>query len=112
MIDLMLRRGGDIILITIKGKQLYFARNQGGYFYKTTIDGLKFSVAGVLKQFPDLEDKENQEILKIGKERFKDHIRGMKSEEEIKNYLIEDLKKHGYMAMFYQRKGFRPIKCH
>lgn len=98
-------------MIRVAGNDLKFSKIQGNYLMWSKIDGLKFSVAGIIKQFPDLKDLDSKEILIKGKERFKEHINQMESEIEIKEYLIDDLGKHGYLAIQTQRKGHRAIKC-
>lgn len=107
MIDIMLRKGGQSILVRVINRDLRFAEFKGGSLLWANIDGIKFNVAGILKEFPDLEPLENREVLRIGKERFKEKIKNMKSEEEIKDYIIEDLMQHGYKPKYTQRKGHR-----
>lgn len=111
MIDVMFKKGGEQILIRISNRSLKFMKFEKGYLFGATIDGLKFSVAGVLKEFPDLEPLENAEIIRIGKERFKAHISSMNSERDIMDYLKQDLKKHGYSAIYHQQAGHRIVKC-
>lgn len=71
----------------------------------TTIEGLRLNKHGVVKEFPDLEDDINWRSKAI--QRFKEHINKMKNEEEVINYIIIELKKHGYEPLFTQRSGFR-----
>ncbi len=111
MIDLVFERANDKILIRVLGRDLRFAKVQGAYLNWTDINGLKFDVNGIIIEFPDLKDKENAEVIRIGKERFREHLKKMKSEEEIKKYLITDLKKHGYIIKYFQRKGHRIVRC-
>jgi len=107
MIDVMFQKSGDNTLVRIEKRKLLFAKVSGGHLLWCDIEGLKFSVVGILKEFPDLKDKTNEEILKIGKQRFKDHIKSLNSEEEIKEYIIKDLMQHGFDPIFTQRKGHR-----
>jgi len=72
----------------------------------TTLEGLKFSKAGVLIEFPDL--KNNKEWKEIAINRLKEHIKSIPIEEHKLNYVKAELIKHGYVPMFKQRAGFRP----
>lgn len=111
MIDIMFQKGSDKALVRVNNHDLKFAKVSGSSLLWSDIEGLKFSIAGILKEFPDLKELPNSEVLKIGKQRFKEHLKGMNSENQIKEYLISDLKKHGYTALYTQRKGFRIEKC-
>jgi len=112
MIDVMFQKGSDLAWVRIQGNTLKFSKVKGGYLLWSNIDRLKFGVAGVLKEFPDLKGKENKEILEIGKERFKEHISKMKTEDEIRDYIMKDLSSHGYKPKYHMKKGHRSIKCH
>ena len=111
MIDLMLKKSTDLVLIRISGHNLTFSKVMGGRLASCGIDGLKFDVRGVLKQFPDLEGKDNKEIIDTGKQRFKEHIKSMPNEISIMEYIIKDLAEHQYIPQYYQRAGFRTVKC-
>jgi hypothetical protein len=71
---------------------------------------LKFSKAGILKEYPDLKDNEQWQQIAI--ERFRDKIKQMDTEKTIMDYVIEDLKKHGYTPLKKMEMGHRslPIK--
>jgi len=75
MIDIMFRKLAEKVLIRVTGKKLSFAKVQGQGLYWSSIEGLKFSVDGILKEYPDLKEKTNKEVLEIGKQRFKDYIK-------------------------------------
>ena len=60
---------------------------------------------GTIKEFPDLKNNDNWK--KIARERFKEKIKSFNSEEDIADYLINDLKKVGYVPLLKQKKGFR-----
>lgn len=98
--------GGDIVEVRIQEKNVFFRTSQSQQW--TTIDGLKLSKDGVFKEFPEL--KENKDWELIAKENFKDKIKKMKTEKERIIYVIEDLSKHGYKAKYYQKDGFRTVK--
>ena len=103
MIQVLFNYVTEIILVTIRGTDIRFATSDG--IKEAPIDGLKLSHEGVVKEFPDLKDKENwkEEAIK----RFKEKIATMKSEDEICNYIIEDLRSYGYVPKYKQKQGFR-----
>jgi len=108
---LMFRKGTDNALIKVSGHSLNFSKVMGSRLITTTIEGLRFDVRGCLLEFPDLEGLPDTEIIKQGKQRFKEHIKKMQTEKEISEYITEDLGKHGYRLQYFQRAGFRPVKC-
>lgn len=106
MIDLIFYFGTDIIFVRVDGANIQFSTSD--YASRlATIDGLKLSHAGVLKEFPDLKDNPNWNLEAIA--RFKEKIRDMQNEEEIAKYLIEDLRKFGYVPRWKQKAGFRRV---
>jgi len=106
MIKTTFRSGGDIIEVIIKGNELLFYNTHSQM--TTTIEGLKLSKAGVIKEFPDLENDE--EWKKKGLERFKEHFKKIKGETKKMLYIKDELKKYGYVPLFYQRAGHRQQK--
>lgn len=107
MISLIFRLGNEIVEIRIDGETILFRKQNSEYGF-TTIDNLRLSKEGAIREFPDLKDNENWKNITI--ERFKDKIKNMKTEIERANYVIEDLRKYGYKPMYMQRKGFRVKK--
>lgn len=106
MIGLIFQFGSDIIEVRVDSSNVFFRTSQFQQF--ADIDGIKLNKAGVLKEFPDLKD--NEDWQKESRKRFKDKIKKMKTERERANYVIEDLRKHGYKPMHEQRSGFRVKK--
>lgn len=107
MIGILFTFGNDIVEVRIDGYNVYFRNSAfGGQF--ATIEGINLDYTGVIREFPDLKDNQlwRQEAI----QRFKEKIKAMKNETEISNYIMEDLKLHGYQPMFRQRRGFRPEK--
>ncbi len=104
MIDLIFYRVSEIIFIRINGYDINFSNSEYGNL-SSPIEGLKLNYEGVCKEFPDLKNNHdwNGEAIK----RFKEKIKSFKNEEEISNYLIEDLKKYGFVPKFKQKAGFR-----
>lgn len=104
MIDVMFEFESDFILIKIEGKKILFANLTYGSRL-TTIEGLRLDQKGVLKEFPDLKNDKNWKLKAI--DRFNNKIENMKDENEIAEYVIDDLKKFGYIPRYKQKKGFR-----
>ena len=76
----------------------------------STIEGLKFSKSGMIAEFPDLKNLPFEEMRKEAIKRFKEKLKTMKTEQEVTNYLIDDLKKYGYKLYKIDKKGFRTKK--
>lgn len=98
--------GGDVVEAIIKEGELLFFDVSSGLI--TTIQGLKFSKAGVLKEFPDLKNKKEWKLIAI--DRLKEHMKKLKTEKAKLYYVKEELEKFGYEALYEQRIGFRPRK--
>ena len=107
MITLMFGFASEKVLITINGHNVYFSSTAFGA-QKAPIDGLKLDYSGVVREFPDLETEKNWNDIAMS--RFKEKIKSFKTEEETAEYLIEDLKKYGYVPQLQQQNGFRPKK--
>lgn len=107
MIDIIFRYATEHILVKIDGNSILFGNTLYGAKL-ATIDGLRLNHDGVIKEFPDLKDNPSWREEAIY--RFKLKIKEMRTEEEIVNYIIEDLKKYGYIPLFKQRAGFRKVK--
>lgn len=105
MITIFFEFSNEYILVTIKGNKVTFANTQFGA-KETGIEGLRLSREGVIKEFPDLEGKDNWKDEAI--KRFKKKINSFSTESQIAEYLITDLKNHGYFPKKIQREGFRP----
>jgi hypothetical protein len=107
MIKLLFGFGSDKILIRIDGAKVYFSNTSFGAV-ESEIDGLNISKEGAIKESPDLEG--DAEWRKKTIERFKEKISNFKTEQERADYIIEDLKKFGYIPEQIQKEGFRPTK--
>lgn len=107
MIHVLFRFGNEKILITIDKQEVYFSNTSFGA-QRTTIDGLQLNREGVIKEFPDLAKSEDWR--KEAAFRFTEKVKGFNSEQEVADYLIEDLRKYGYIPEQIQREGFRPEK--
>jgi len=107
MITLMMEFGSETVLMVIKGNDVRFSNTTFGAM-ECSIDGLQLNRSGVIKEFPDLETNEDWRGEAI--KRFKEKINEMRTEDDICEYLIEDLSKLGYVPKFKQKKGFRMEK--
>jgi len=107
MIQIIFGFANDKVIIIVDGNNIRFGNTSFGAV-TANIDGLRLSYEGVCREHPDLELNENwhEEAIK----RFKEKIKSYKTEEEIVQYLIEDLKNYGYIPEQMQRKGHRPVK--
>ncbi len=106
MINATFKLAGDIISVKVEGNNLGFFDEGSGQL--TTLEGLRFSKAGVLKEFPDLKDDSDWKIKAI--DRLKEHMKNKKTEMEKMLYVKGELNKFGYETLYYQRAGHRPKK--
>jgi len=106
MINATFKLAGELISIKVEGNNLGFFDVGTGLM--TTIEGLRLSKAGVLKEHPDLKD--NPDWRKIAIDRLKEHMKTYNSEMEKMKYIKEELNKFGYEDLMLTRAGFRPEK--
>lgn len=106
MIEVIFYFGTEIAMVRIRGNRVTLCSSTQGNV-EATIDGLKLSKPGVIKEFPDLKDKEDWKEQAII--RFKQKIKDFKNEEAVAEYLIEDLRKFGYIPKYKQIQGFRRV---
>ena len=106
MIGVIFNFGTEVVEVRVKDNNVFFRTSNSQQF--GDIDGIKLDKVGVLKEHPDLKDREDwkQEARK----RFKQKIKQMKDENEQMKYVIEDLSHYGYVATYLQKQGFRPIR--
>lgn len=111
MIGIVFLYAGEFVEVRIDDVNILFRTSQSINNF-SPIEGLKLSREGVLKEFPELEGRLDWREEAIN--RFKEHIRQLKTEEARAKYIIEDLAKHGYLPKYKQKKGFRVelIKWH
>lgn len=95
----------EVVEVRVHGDEVYFRSSNYGSMW-APIEGLKLNYEGAVREFPDLEGNPNWQVETII--RFKDKIREFRTEDEKISYIIEDLKKHGYIPKIKQRQGFRP----
>ncbi len=104
MIGIIFKFGSGIVEVRVKENNVFFRTNPTQGF--GDIDGIKLNKVGVLREFPDLKDKDNWQ--QEARKRFKEKIKQMKTEREKVEYIKEDLKKYGYEPYAEQIEGFRP----
>lgn len=104
MIRCAFRLGGQIQEVIIRGDELLFCDLNSGMV--TTIAGLRLNKAGIIKEFPDLEN--NPEWKEEAVKRFNEKMKTYTTEIQKVNYVKSELVKHGYEPMYWQRAGFRP----
>jgi len=107
MIGVIFQFGSEVIEVRVAGNNCVFRNSQyGGAF--APIEALKLDKSGVIKEFPDLNN--DDEWKRKATERFKDKLKKLKTDEARMEYIIDDLKKFGYKALYYCKKGHRPLK--
>lgn len=106
MIGLIFYYDTDIIFIKVDGNNVEFSNSSYGALI-TSIEGLRLNKAGVIKEHPDLKNREDwrEEAIK----RFKEMLSSLKSEDAIAEYIIQDLRKYGYTPKWKQKQGFRRV---
>lgn len=106
MIEILFGQLNEKILVRIDGEKVEFGSTSFGAVL-SEIDGLQLDYEGVVREHPDLKDnpKWKEESIK----RFKEKIKLLTTEEERADYIIEDLRKHDFIPLIKQKKGFRPI---
>ena len=107
MIGVIFQFGSDTIEVRIVNTNCTFRTQDFGGAY-ATIDGLKLSKSGVIKEHPDLKDDSEWRTKAI--QRFKQKLKDYDNEVQRMEYIVEDLKKFGYKPLYYQREGFRTRK--
>ena len=105
MLRLLFRFGGEKILISINKTNVYFSNTAYGA-QQSPIEGLNFSLPGVLREFPDLSGDPYWKEKAIM--RFKEKLTKLKTERKKADYIVKDLAKFGYILEQEQQEGFRP----
>lgn len=106
MIGVIFQFGSEVVEVRVIGDIVFFRTSGSPNF--ADIDTIKLDKQGVIKEFPDLKD--DPDWKQKARNRFKEKIKKLKGEEARINYIIEDLTKFGYKALYKQKQGFRPIK--
>lgn len=72
------------------------------------LEGLKFSLAGIIKKFPDLEGVPPKQAKREAVRRLREHLAGLGSQQDCIDYIVKDLARYGYKFILVQRPGHRP----
>lgn len=106
MIEIIFYYGSEVILVRVNGNKIEFGNSAYGNKL-ATIEGINLDKNGVVKEFPDLKDRNDWRSEAI--RRFKEHISKFNSEDEKADYIIRELSTKGYIPKYKQKAGFRPI---
>ena len=104
MIDTIMQFGTEIVFVRVSGNSISFSTSSQREVM-STIEGMKLDYNGTIKEFPDLKDNDNWRTEAI--KRFKVKIKNMKSEDEVNEYIINDLRKFGYAPIKTMKFGSR-----
>lgn len=110
MILISFTEDNQLGIIKIDGNHIQYGKIFQGNLMFMSVDKLKFKYNGIIKEFPDLKDKQEYEAQLIAHERFKEKIIGMRNEDEVYEYVLSELKKFGCVPQYKQKKGFRKEK--
>ena len=104
MLGVIFMFASEMVEVRLDGNHVLFRSGMQPTW--ATIEGLKLSYEGVCKEFPDLEGQVNWKAQAI--ERFRDKLASYELEADKMDYIIEDLKKYGYIPKYIQKGGHRP----
>lgn len=102
-----MRFGNEIVEIRLEGAKILFRNSTFGNEF-APMEFIRLDKGGTLKEFPDLEGREDWATEAVI--RFKAKLKSMKSDIERANYVIEDLKKYGYIPVAMQKEGHRVVR--
>lgn len=109
MIKLLFELGNEIVIVMVEDNNVSFANYNTNYSQFVPIDKLRLNVQGILKEFPDLKDIPEKDAHSEAIFRFKQHIKTLRDEDKIKDYVTNEFQKMGYTLKSIKRNGFRPI---
>lgn len=107
MIDVIFNYANEVLLVKVQGSSVLFGSTTFGA-KMADISGLRLDYSGTIREFPDLAN--DLEWRQKAISRFKDHIKILKTEDKITEYLIDELSTKGYKPKYKQIKGFRAVK--
>lgn len=105
-VDVIFQFGSELVFVRVDGSNCFFRTKDSSGF--ATIDGLRLDKSGVIKEFPELKDKEDWQSIARGK--FKEKLKTMNNEKERISYVIRELSQHNYIPLYIQKQGSRRIK--
>lgn len=104
MITLMFEKANEKVLVIVEGNNVKFGNTTYGP-YLASIDGLLLNHEGVVKEFPDLQGDENWK--EKASSRFREKIKSFKTENEISDFMVSEMKEAGFIPLMKQKGGFR-----
>lgn len=107
MIGIIFQFGNEMVEVRINGGELYFRTSTYGSQF-VPLESLKIDKEGALKDNPDLRDDVEWRIKAIN--RLKEKVKSMRTDKGRANYIVEDLKRYGYVPLYMQEEGHRPVK--
>lgn len=107
MIGIIFSRLDQVVEVRIDGHNLTF-RDNSNMNYFVPFENLRLNKDSTITEFPQLKDQEDwrQQAVVLFKQKLKD----LGNEDAIMKYVIDDLSKFGFIALYYQKGGGRPIK--
>jgi len=96
--------GRTILKINILGKKITFASTALGINRFIPIEKLILmgNVQGILKERPDFSGMSERDIKFEGVRMFKEKIDTLKTQEEVKNYILYEMESQGYRLISIQ----------
>lgn len=107
--DLVFRQGTEIANVKIVGKKLFFKKFVSGNLMIQPLSKMKIPLKGIHKKWPDLKELSDGEAREEGIKRLEEHIKNMKNQDEIKDYVIKELESLGGQLVAIVKPGHRPI---
>ena len=108
--ELTFTMGSEMVIVKIDGRNILFSDQQTNFQNFAPIENLKFDEPGIIKEFPDLQGWDYGDMKEEATKRFKEKIKKMETENEVKNYITGELEGKGYILQTIRREGFRPIR--
>ncbi len=100
----------EVVIVKAIGHQLLFTNSTTNFQQYAPIEGLQLKKEGILKEFPDLEGLEPNEMRIEATKRFNNKVKTLETQNKIKEYLVNEFTKMGYTLKMVQKEGFRPTK--
>lgn len=107
MIALTFKHANELVLVHIKGNSVTFGSTIFGAVM-ADISGLRLDFHGTIREFPDLKDDIDWKDKAI--QRFKEHIKTLKNEDEVADYIVYELRNKGYEPKLKEKAGFRAVR--
>ena len=103
------KKGSGLIAAKINGKSILFSDSQDNLTNYYSINHLKLSIDGMIKENPDLKGLPPDTIREVSVLRFNKKLASMKGQKEVEEYVIKELKDSGYKLISKQTEGGRII---